>query len=207
MARMVKEQGGVNQINDEDFHTRMFACFRSQEVPKRVHQALKDPSWIEAIQEKLLQFKMQKEEGIDYKEVFAPVARIKAIQLFLAYASFMGYMVYQMDVKSAFLYGTIKEEVYVCQPPGFEDPDYPDKELCKAFEKLMNDKFQMSSIGELTFFLGLQVKQKDDGIFISQDKYLAKILRNFGLTDGKSASTPIDTEKPLLKDPDGENVE
>nr|GEW55180.1 copia protein [Tanacetum cinerariifolium] len=148
------------------------------------------------------------EEGIDYKEVFAPVARIKAIRLFLAYASFMGFMVYQMDVKNAFMYGTIEEEVYVCQPPGFEDPDYSDKvykvvKTCvKLFEKLMKDKFQMSLIGELTFFLGLQVKQKKDGIFISQDKYVDEILRKFGLTDGKSASTPIDTEKPLLKDPD-----
>nr|GEW11000.1 retrovirus-related Pol polyprotein from transposon TNT 1-94 [Tanacetum cinerariifolium] len=76
------------------------------------------------------------------------------------------------------------------------------KDLCKSFEKLMKDKFQMSSIGELTFFLGLQVKQKKDGIFISQDKYVAEILRKFGLTEGKSASTPIDTKKPLLKDPD-----
>nr|GFC30016.1 putative ribonuclease H-like domain-containing protein [Tanacetum cinerariifolium] len=67
------------------------------------------------------------EEGIDYEEVFAPVARIEAIRLFLAYASYMGFIVYQMDVKSAFLYGTIKEKVYVCQPLGFEDPDYPDK--------------------------------------------------------------------------------
>nr|GEU32776.1 hypothetical protein [Tanacetum cinerariifolium] len=81
------------------------------------------------------------------------------------------------------------------------------KDLYKAFEKLMKDKFQMSSMGELTFFLGLQIKQKQDGIFISQDKYVAKILRKFGLTDGKSASTPIDTEKPLLKDPDGEDVD
>nr|GFC06523.1 putative ribonuclease H-like domain-containing protein [Tanacetum cinerariifolium] len=109
--------------------------------PKRVHQALKDPSWIEAMQEELLQFKIKKvcilvdlphgkraiEEGIEYEVVFAPVARIEAIRLFLAYASFMGFMVYQMDVKSAFLYKTIEEEVYVCQPPGFEDPDHPDK--------------------------------------------------------------------------------
>nr|GEV34128.1 putative ribonuclease H-like domain-containing protein [Tanacetum cinerariifolium] len=151
----------------------------------------------------------------------------------------------KMDVKSAFLYETIEEEVYVCQPLGFEDPDYPDKngfqrgkidqtlfikkqkgdillvqvyvddiifgstnkELCKAFERLMNDKFQMTLMGELTFFLGLQVKQKDNGIFISHDKYVAEILRKFGLTDGKSASTLIDTEKPLLKDPDGEDVD
>nr|GFB15171.1 ribonuclease H-like domain-containing protein [Tanacetum cinerariifolium] len=118
------------------------------------------------------------EEGIDYEEVFAPVARIKAIRLFLAYASFMGFMVYQLDVKSAFLYGTIEEEVYVCQPPGFEDPDHPDK-----------------------------VKQKKDEIFISQDKYVAEILKKFGLTKRKSASTLIDTEKPLLKDPNGENVD
>nr|GEW37484.1 hypothetical protein [Tanacetum cinerariifolium] len=124
------------------------------------------------------------------------------------------------QTKSAFLYGTIEGEVYVCQPPGFEDPDYPDKiyvddiifsltnkDLCKSFKKLMKDKFQMSLIGELTFSLGLQVKQKKDEIFISQDKYVAEILRKFGLTDRKSASTPIDTKKPLLKDPDGEDVD
>nr|GEW00191.1 hypothetical protein [Tanacetum cinerariifolium] len=81
------------------------------------------------------------------------------------------------------------------------------KDLCKAFEKLMKDEFEMSSMGELTFFLGLQVKQKPNWIFISQDKYVAEILRKFGLTDGKPASTPINTEKPLLKDPDGEDVD
>nr|GEZ18227.1 putative ribonuclease H-like domain-containing protein [Tanacetum cinerariifolium] len=132
------------------------------------------------------------EEGIDYEEVFALVTRIEAISIFLAYASFMGFMVFQMDVKSAFLYGTIEEEVYVCQPLGFKEPDHPDK---------------MSSMGEVTFFLGLQVKQKKDGIFISQDKYVAEILRKFGLIERKLASTPIDTENPLLKDPDGEVVD
>nr|GEZ59049.1 retrovirus-related Pol polyprotein from transposon TNT 1-94 [Tanacetum cinerariifolium] len=84
---------------------------------------------------------------------------------------------------------------------------YQAKPTEKHLKKLMKDKFQMSSIGELTFFLGLQVKQKNDGIFISQDKYVAEILRKFGLTEEKSASTPIDTEKPLLKDPDGEDVD
>nr|GEV02739.1 hypothetical protein [Tanacetum cinerariifolium] len=172
MVRAGRDQGGISQMFNKDFHTYMVACFLSQEEPKRVHQALKDPSWIEAI--KILPFALFchrrlhtfQEEGIDYKEVFAPVARIEAIRLFLAYASFMGFMVYQMDVKSAFLYGAIEEEVYVCQPPGFEDPDYPNKvyvddiifgstnkDLCKAFEKLMKEKFQMSSMGELIFFL------------------------------------------------------
>nr|GEV00677.1 hypothetical protein [Tanacetum cinerariifolium] len=155
--------------------------------PKRVHQALKDPSWIKAMQEELLQFKMQKvrilvdlphgkraightqEEGIDYEQVFAPVARIEDIRLFLAYASFMGFMVYQMDVKSAFLYGTIKEEVYACQPPGFEDPDHPDK-VYKVVKALY----------------GLHQAPRAC------------------LTDRKLGSTPTDTEKPLLKDPDDE---
>ncbi|GJR79359.1 putative ribonuclease H-like domain-containing protein [Tanacetum coccineum] len=181
------------------------------------------------------------EEGIDYDEVFAPVARIEAIRLFLAYASFKDFMMYQMDVKSAFLYGKIEEEVYVCQPLGFEDPDFPDrrgkidktlfirrdkgdillvqvyvddiifgstkKSLCTEFEKMMHKKFQMSSMGELTFFLGLQVKQKEDGIFISQDKYVTEILKKFGFTDVKTASTPMETQKPLLKDEDGEEVD
>ncbi|GKD77519.1 putative ribonuclease H-like domain-containing protein, partial [Tanacetum coccineum] len=115
--------------------------------PQKVIHALKDPRWTEAMQEELLQFKNKKdergivirnkarlvaqgytqEEGIGYDEVFAPIARIEAIRLFLAYASFKDFMVYQMDVKSAFLYGKIEEEVYVCQPPGFEDPDFPDR--------------------------------------------------------------------------------
>ncbi|GJX68721.1 putative ribonuclease H-like domain-containing protein [Tanacetum coccineum] len=185
----------------------------------------------------------RQEEGIDYEEVFAPVAKIEAIRLFLAYASFMGFLVYQMDVKSAILYGTIKEEVDVTQPPGFKDPDHPNKvykrqdrsdiiyqeakgdillvqvyvddiifgstnkELCTGFEKLMKDKFQMSSIRELTLFLGLQVQQKEDGIFISQDKYVAKILKKFNYSDVKSASTPVDLEKPLVKDGDVDDVD
>ncbi|GJR67806.1 putative ribonuclease H-like domain-containing protein [Tanacetum coccineum] len=139
------------------------------------------------------------EEGIDYDEVFAPVARIEAIRIFLAYASYMGFTVYQMDVKSAFLYGQIEEEVYVCQPPDDIIFGSTKKELCEEFEKLMKDKFQMSSMGELTFFLGLQVQQRKKGIFISQDKYVHEILRKFNYTDVKSASTPTDWKGPWLK--------
>nr|GEU41848.1 hypothetical protein [Tanacetum cinerariifolium] len=164
------------------------------------------------------------EEGIDYEEVFALVARIEAIQLFLAYASFMRFMVYQTDVKSAFLYGTIKEEVNVCKPLEFEDLDYPDKvykvvkalyELHQAprawYETLTNylleNGFQRRKIDQTLFIKKQKVKQKDDEIVISQDKYVAKILRKFGLTNGKLARTPIDTENPLLKDADGEDVD
>nr|GEW51172.1 hypothetical protein [Tanacetum cinerariifolium] len=260
-----------------DLNTCLFACFLSQIEPTRVAKARSNPAWVEAMQEELLQFKLQKgytqEEGIDYDEVFAPVARIKAIRLFLAYALFVGFMVYQMDVKSAFLYGKIEEEVYVCQPLGFEDLDHHDKvykvvkalyglhqaprawyetlakyllghgfhrgkidqtlfikrqkedillvhvyiddiifgstkkELCTKFERLMKDKFQMSSMGELTFFLGLQVKHKEDGIFSSQDKYVTQVLRKFNFSDVKSANTPVDMDKTLVKDADGDDVD
>nr|GEV54974.1 hypothetical protein [Tanacetum cinerariifolium] len=237
MIRMVNEQGGLTQINDEDFYTCMFACFLSQEEPKRVHQALEDPSWIEAMQEALLQFKMQKvwvledlpkgkrvigskwvfrnkkdergivirnkarlvaqghtqDEGIDYEEVFAPVARIEAIRLFLAYASFMGFMVYQMDVKSTFLYGTIKEEVYVYQPLGFKDPDYLDKvyKVVKALYGLHQaPRAWYETLANYLLENGFQRGKIDQTLFIKKQK----------------ASTPIDTEKPLLKDPDGEDV-
>nr|GEV38093.1 putative reverse transcriptase domain-containing protein [Tanacetum cinerariifolium] len=147
MKRVAKDQGGLSQMFNDDFHTCMFACFLSQEEPKRD----------------------TREEEIDDEEVFAPVARIEAIRLFLAYASFMGFMVYQMDVKSAFLYGTIKEEVYVRQPPGFEDPDHPDK-------------------------------------FTKWSRHFTAYIKLLEL-DRKAASPPIDTEKPLLKDPDGKDVD
>ncbi|GJV61828.1 putative ribonuclease H-like domain-containing protein [Tanacetum coccineum] len=261
------------------------------EEPKKISEALKDDSLVEAMQEELLQNKQdergvvvrnkarlvaqghRQEEGIDYDEVFAPVARIEAIRLFLAFASFMGFIVYQMDVKSAFLYGTIDEEVYVSQPPGFVDPDHPkkvykvvkalyglhqaprawyatlstflekhgyrrgtiDKTLfikkdkkdimlvqvyvddiifgstrkswCDEFKALMKGRFQMSSMGELIFFLGLQVKQKTDGIFISQDKYVADMLKKFDLASVKTTITPMETKMALTKDKEVDEVD
>ncbi|GJU88518.1 putative ribonuclease H-like domain-containing protein [Tanacetum coccineum] len=215
----------------------------------------------------------RQEEGIDYDEVFAPVARIEAIRIFLAFASYMGFIVYQMDVKSAFLYGTIDEEVYVSQPLSFVDPKFPKKvhkvikalyglhqaprawyatlstfllksgyrrgtinktlfikknkndimlvqvyvddiifgstkkSWCDEFEALIKSRFQMSSMRVLTFFLGLQVQQKEDGIFISQDKYVAEILKKFDFDSVKTAITLIETQKPLIKDEEAADVD
>nr|GEZ17176.1 hypothetical protein [Tanacetum cinerariifolium] len=140
-SKEIEEQSFIATIqhktNPDLLQFCVFVCFLSQEEPKKIFDSLKDPSWVEAIQEEFLQFKIQNawilvdclkgEEGINYEEVFAPVARIEVIRLFLAYASFMGFIVYQVDVKSAFLYGTIDEEVYVMQPPGFQDPEFPDR--------------------------------------------------------------------------------
>ncbi|GJV23063.1 ribonuclease H-like domain-containing protein [Tanacetum coccineum] len=196
--------------NHKDFQHCLFACFLSQNEPKKISEALEDESWVDAMQEELLQFKIQKvwilvdlpygkkaigtkwvyrnkkdergvvvrnkarlvaqghrqEEGIDYDEVFALVARIEAIRIFLAFASYMGFIVYQMDVKSAFLYGKIDEEVYVSQPPRFIDP--------KCTKK---------------------------------DKYVAEILKKFDFASVKTASTPIETQKPLVKDEEASDVD
>ncbi|GJT60647.1 retrovirus-related pol polyprotein from transposon TNT 1-94 [Tanacetum coccineum] len=276
----------AEQVMGAETDFQHHGTFNFQE-PTKIAQALDDESWVEAMQEELLQFKIQKvwtlvdlpygkkaigtkwvyrnkkdergivvrnkarlvaqgykqEEGIDYDEVFAPVARIEAIRLFLAYASFMNFVVYQMDVKSAFLYGTIEEEVYVSQPLGFVDLEFPEKvyKVEKALyglhqaprawyetlstylldngfyrgqidktlfiKRVKGDILLMSSMGELTFFLGLQVKQKEDGIFISQDKYVGEILKKFGFSSVRTASTPMETNKVLTKDEDGEDVD
>ncbi|GKD55854.1 putative ribonuclease H-like domain-containing protein, partial [Tanacetum coccineum] len=243
MTKTTNEQGFISAVYEgkthKDLHTCLFACFLSQEEPKKfklqqVWTLVNLPHGKRAIGTKWVYMNKidEREEGIDYDEVFALVARIEAIRLFLAYASFKDFVVYQMDVKSAFMYGKIEEDVYVCQPPGFKDPEFPNrvykvekalyglhqaprawyetlstylldngfqrgqiyktlfikrvksdillvqvyvddiifgstkKELCIEFEKLMHKKFQMSSMVELTFFLGLQVMQKEDGILI-----------------------------------------
>nr|GFB46437.1 hypothetical protein [Tanacetum cinerariifolium] len=190
------------------------------EEPKRVHQALKDPSWIESMQEELLQFKIQKvwvlvdmphgKRAISTKWVYMNKKDKSGSRAW--YESLANYV-----LENGFQRGKIDQILFIKKQKGdillvqiyVDDIIFgaTNIDLCKSFKKLMKDKFQMSFMRELTFFLGLQVKQKKDGIFISQDKYVAEILRKFRLTEGKSASTPIDTEKPLLKDPDGEDVD
>nr|GEX37767.1 copia protein [Tanacetum cinerariifolium] len=194
---------------------------------KWIYRNKKDERGIMVInKERLVAHSHTQEEGINYNEVFAPVARIKVIRLFLVYASFKDFVVYQMDVKIVFLYGKIEGEVYVYQPPMFEDPEFPHKvykvekalyglhqalrawkEMCTEFEKMMHKKFQMSSIRDLTFYLGLQVTQKDDGIFINQDKYVDEILKKFGFLTVKTTSTPMETSKPLMKDENAKDAD
>nr|GEV25043.1 copia protein [Tanacetum cinerariifolium] len=118
------------------------------------------------------------EEGIDFKESFSPVARLKAVRIFVAYAAYKNFLIFYMDVKTSFLNDPLKEEVFVCQPDGFVDPDFPNyvyrlkkalygikqsprawltkRVFAKRFEKLMKDNFKMPMIGEMKFFLGLQ---------------------------------------------------
>ncbi|GKA10393.1 putative ribonuclease H-like domain-containing protein [Tanacetum coccineum] len=210
--------------------------------PKKVIHALKDLSWIEAMQEELLQFKLQEfwtlvdlpngkmaidtkwvfrnkkdergivirnttrlvaqgytqEEGIDYNEFFTPVARIEAIRLFLAYASFKDFMVYQMDVKSAFLYEKIEEEVYVCQPLRFEDLDLPDRVY--KVEKALYGLHQAPKAWYETLSTYLLDNEFQRG-------KIDKILFIKRFTEVKTAITPMKNQKPLLKDEDGEEVD
>ncbi|GJY87411.1 putative ribonuclease H-like domain-containing protein [Tanacetum coccineum] len=268
--------------NHKDFQHCLFACFLSQIEPKKISEALEDESWVDAMQEELLQFKIQKvwilvdlpygkkaigtkwvyknkkdergvvvrnkarlvaqgyrqEEGIDYDEVFAPVARIEAIRIFLAFASYMGFIVYQMDVKSAFLYGTIDEEVYVSQPLGFVDPKFPKKvyKVVKALYGLhqaprawyatlstflLKNRYRRGTIDKTLFIkkdkndIMLVQVYVDDIIFGSTKRswcdefeaLMKKILKKFDFASVKTASTPIETHKPLVKDEEAADVD
>ncbi|KAI3714886.1 hypothetical protein L6452_21847 [Arctium lappa] len=207
------------------------------------------------------------EEGIDNEENFALVARLKAIRIFLAFASHKGFKVYQMDFKSAFLNGQIQEEVYVQQTPVFKSSKYPNhvyflykalyglkqaprawydrisnfllvngfkrgttdtalffkkrkgeillvqiyvddiifgstnESYYKKFKTLMKSEFEMSMMGEVTFFLGLQVKQTTEGIFLNQSKYVSDILEKYKLYGSSTMRTPMDIGSKLYVDP------
>jgi hypothetical protein len=196
---------------------------------------------------------------LDFDETFAPVAKVESIIILLAYATHYDFKLYQMDIKSAFLNGPIKEEVYMEQPPGFKSEEYPnhvyelhkvlyglkqaprewyewlrdflnensfrigkanstlftrkmgkylfvcqiyiddiifgstDKSFCDEFSKIMINRFEMSMMGVLTFFLGFQIKQAKEGNFISQTKYTRDILKKFGMDKAKPIKTPLGT--------------
>ncbi|GJW55084.1 retrovirus-related pol polyprotein from transposon TNT 1-94 [Tanacetum coccineum] len=213
------------------------------------------------------------QEGIDYDETYASVARLESIRILLAYACALDFKLFQMDVKSAFLNGFINEEVYVAQPPGFIDFEKLDhvyklkkalyglkqapkawydrlkaflikheykmgmvdntlftkkkssnliivqiyvddiifgstcQDMCDEFAKIMHDEFEMSMMGELNFFLGLQIKQMEDGIFFNQSKYIKEMLKKFGLEDSKPMKTPMSSDTKLTKDEECESVD
>nr|GEW27942.1 hypothetical protein [Tanacetum cinerariifolium] len=215
----------------------------------------------------------RQEEGIDFEESFAPIARMETIKIFLAYAAHKGFTVYQMDMKTAFLHGLLKEDVYVCQPKGFIDADYPshvykfkkalyglkqaprawydklstfllqngfskgtidptlftrrfnddilvvqvyvddiifgsiDPRYATLFSDLMKSRFEMSMMGEMTFFLGLQVNQSPSGIFINQSKYVHEILKKYGLHTSDIIVTPMDIKDKLDLDHIGTPVD
>ncbi|WVZ51601.1 hypothetical protein U9M48_002730 [Paspalum notatum var. saurae] len=212
-------------------------------------------------------------EGIDYEETFAPVARLEAIRILLAFAASKGFKLQQMDVKSAFLNGFIEEEVYVRQSPGFESARFLDRmyklrkalyglkqaprawyarlksfllksgfvmglvdktlfllsrggdtlivqiyvddiifggsshALVSSFVEQMSRKFEMSLMGELQFFLGLQIKQGPEGTFVHQAKYTRDILKKFEMGDSEPMTTPMSTNTALDADEDGEVVD
>ncbi|GJY95950.1 retrovirus-related pol polyprotein from transposon TNT 1-94 [Tanacetum coccineum] len=213
------------------------------------------------------------QEGIDYDETYAPVARLESIKILLAYSCALDFKIFQMDVKSAFLNGFINEEVYVAQPPGFIDFEKPDhvyklkkalyglkqapkawydrlkaflikheykigmvdntlftkkkssnliivqiyvddiifgsncQDMCDEFAKIMHDEFEMSMMGELNFFLGLQIKQMEDEIFFNQSKYIKEMLKKFGLEESKPVKTPMSSDTKLTKDEECESVD
>ncbi|WVZ52021.1 LOW QUALITY PROTEIN: hypothetical protein U9M48_003116, partial [Paspalum notatum var. saurae] len=203
--------------------------------------------------------RVSSKEGIDYEETFAPVARLEAIRILLAFAASKGFKLQQMDVKSAFPNGFIEEEVYVRQPPGFESARFPDRvyklrkalygpkqaprawyarlksfllksgfvmvvavtpivriyvddiifggsshALVSSFAERMSREFEMSLMGELQLFLGLQIKQGPEGTFVHQAKYTRDILKKFDMGDSKPMTTPMSTNTALDADEDGE---
>nr|GEW53032.1 hypothetical protein [Tanacetum cinerariifolium] len=261
-TKTINEQGFISAIYEgkthENLNICLFACFLSQIEPTRVAKALFDPAWgkkaigtkwvfrnkkdergiVIKNKARLVAHGYTQEKGIYYDEVFARVARIEAIRLFLAYALFMGFMVYKVMkalyglhqaprawyetlakylLGNGFQRGKIDQTLFIKRQKGdiLLIQVYVDdiivgstkKELCTEFERLIKDKFQMSSMGELTFFLGLQVNQKEDGIFVNQNKYVTAVSRKFHFSDVKSSSTPVDTKKPLVKDADGDDVD
>ncbi|KAJ9548150.1 hypothetical protein OSB04_020693 [Centaurea solstitialis] len=168
----------------------------------------------------------RQEEGIDYDETFAPVARLEAIRLFLAYGAHMNFQVYQMDVKSAFLNGKLAEEVYVTQPPGFTDPKHPihvykkNKVLYSLMQAprawyetlstfLIDEGFTRGKIDSTLFVKSYKdhVKQSEKEIFISQGKYVRDMLKKFDLTTCSEMKTPMAPPLKLDKDSNGKSID
>nr|GFB35081.1 retrovirus-related Pol polyprotein from transposon TNT 1-94 [Tanacetum cinerariifolium] len=149
------------------------------------------------------------EEGIDFEESFTPVARMEAIRIFLAYATHKSFTVFQMDVKTAFLHGSLKEDVYVCQPEGFIDADYPSHvyKLKKALYGLKQAPRAWYMLTTLSLVLLTLVNQSPCGIFINQSKYMLEILNKYGMESCDYTGTPIEIKDKLDLDLNGTSID
>ncbi|GJR87192.1 retrovirus-related pol polyprotein from transposon TNT 1-94 [Tanacetum coccineum] len=264
--------GSLNQrtLRSQVQNQSNFFCFVSSIEPKNIKSG---HTMSRKNKARLVAQGYNQQEGIDFDETYAPVARLESIRILLAYACAHDFKLFQMDVKSAFLNGFINEEVYVAQPPGFVDFEKPNhvfklkkalyglkqapkawydrlkafllghkytmglvdntlftkkkdshiiivqiyvddiifgstcQDLCDDFSKIMHDEFEMSMMGELNFFLGLQIKQLEDGIFFNQSKYVKEMLKKFGLEDAKPIKTPMSSETKLTRDEEGEPID
>ncbi|GJU12034.1 retrovirus-related pol polyprotein from transposon TNT 1-94 [Tanacetum coccineum] len=181
-----------SRIRDSDVASAsecLYVNFLSEMEPKKLIKALEEEGWIIAMQEELTSLKetrlvsrgYNQQEEIDYEETFAPVVRLEATRIFLDYAVYMGFMVYQMDVKSAFFNGKISEEVYVQQPLGFESSEFPNH-VC------------------------FQIKQDFNGISICQEKYVKDLLKKYDLADCASVKCPMLPPNNLGPDESGVSV-
>ncbi|GJV82747.1 uncharacterized mitochondrial protein-like protein [Tanacetum coccineum] len=228
MTKINDEHGLISSVhklrrtNHKDFQNCLFTCFLSQMETKKPVQALKDPSWVEAMQDELLQFKLLKVWTLvdlprDKWAIDPTLDKVYKVEKALyglhqaPRAWYETLSTYLLD--NGFHMGEIDKTLFIKRHKDdillihvyVDDIIFGStkKELSIEFEKLMHDKFQMSSMGELSFFLGLQVQQKSDGIFISQDKYVAEILKKFEFATVKTASTPMEPNKALIKDEKG----
>nr|GEW43880.1 retrotransposon protein, putative, unclassified [Tanacetum cinerariifolium] len=166
-----------------------YDAFLTSVEPKTYKDALTQSSWIEVMQEELNELERlenkvrlvargyRQEEWIDFEESFASIARLEAIRIFLAYAAHKNMVVYQMDVKTAFLNGNLREEVY------------------------------MSMMGKISFFLGLQISQSPRGIFINQSKYALESLKKYGFESCDPVDTPMVEKSKLDKDKEGKAID
>ncbi|GJX99056.1 retrovirus-related pol polyprotein from transposon TNT 1-94 [Tanacetum coccineum] len=223
-----------------------FDAFLTLVEPNNFKQAMTEPSWIDAMQEEIHEFE-RLEDSDKKKESFAPVARIEAIRIFVVNATHKNMTIYQIDVKTAFLNGQLKEEVYVSQPEGFVYQDNPshvyklkkalyvyptlftrhagndlllvqiyvddiifastNTAMCDEFANQMTNKFKMSMMGQMSFFLGLQISQSPRGIFINQSKYASEILKKYGLNSTSFVDTPMIENKKLDEDLQGKPID
>ncbi|GKB08900.1 retrovirus-related pol polyprotein from transposon TNT 1-94 [Tanacetum coccineum] len=186
----------------------------SKVEPKNFKSAITEDCWFQAMQDEIHEFDQlqnkarlvakgyRHKEGIDFEESFSPVAHIEAICIFIANAASKNMTIYQKDVKTAFLNGELKKEVY---PLGRDDIIFAstDPKACGIFSNEMSSKFQMSMMGQMSFFLGLQVSQNPIGIFINQSKFALEILKKFGMDSCDPVDTPMVDRLKLDEDPLG----